>query len=121
MSYIRVIPRDLFNEANLLKCLGRLWIALDEAKCGHKAQFVTEDVPMFDIRQNPDDGSTYVANIEFRIGGEKFTLYRPLNSREAWPLYTMREGDWDFEPVAVFNDDGSLSDEMLDLISAEEV
>lgn len=26
MTYRRVIPRDLFNEADLLKCLGRLYI-----------------------------------------------------------------------------------------------
>lgn len=24
MNYVRIIPRDLFNEANLLKCLGAL-------------------------------------------------------------------------------------------------
>ena len=25
MTYARVCPRDLFNEASLLKCLGHLW------------------------------------------------------------------------------------------------
>lgn len=28
-TYIRVLPRDLFNEADLLKCVARLWILLD--------------------------------------------------------------------------------------------
>ena len=28
MSYARVIPRDLFNEANLLKCLGKVALIL---------------------------------------------------------------------------------------------
>ncbi len=37
MTYKRVIPRDLFNEANLLKCYGALWIALDNAR-GHTAK-----------------------------------------------------------------------------------
>lgn len=30
--YIRVVPRDLFNEGDLLKCYGRLWILLDERR-----------------------------------------------------------------------------------------
>lgn len=32
MSYFRVIPRDLFNEASLLKCYGRLAILLDDMR-----------------------------------------------------------------------------------------
>ncbi len=27
--YARVIPRDLFNEANLLKCFGNLYLRLE--------------------------------------------------------------------------------------------
>ena len=29
--YNRVIPRDLFNEANLLKCMGQLYLCLEAA------------------------------------------------------------------------------------------
>jgi len=29
MSYTRVIPRDLFNEANLLKCYGQIYIEVE--------------------------------------------------------------------------------------------
>jgi hypothetical protein len=32
VSYFRVIPRDLFNEASLLKCYGRLAILLDDMR-----------------------------------------------------------------------------------------
>jgi hypothetical protein len=32
MGYTRVIPRDLFNEANLLKCIGGLYIALEHVE-----------------------------------------------------------------------------------------
>ena len=42
MTYTRVIPRDLFNEGDLLKCYGRLWILLDETR-GHVAQLGEEE------------------------------------------------------------------------------
>lgn len=108
-NYIRVLPRDLFNEANLLKCLGRLWIALDETAAGHGARFVTEDVPAFEIEQDPSSGAIYAANVRFRVYGTYCRLTRPLNSRRSWALYA--EPDDDADPVDVFDDEGNLSDE----------
>lgn len=32
-SYRRVLPRDLFNEAKLLKCLGQLSLMIHDGKC----------------------------------------------------------------------------------------
>lgn len=31
MTYLRVIPRDLFNEAKLLKCLGKLYLEAEKS------------------------------------------------------------------------------------------
>jgi hypothetical protein len=112
MSYIRVLPRDLFNEANLLKCLGQLWLLLD-GKDG-SVKFVTEAVEDgFWIHQDPNDGSIYVANVEVSVRDRWARLSRPLNSRQPWPLYLSILEDPGFDPIAVFNDDGSLSDDML--------
>lgn len=119
MSYIRVIPRDLFNEANLLKCVGALYIALDEKYRGSLASFGEADidgVDSFDIQQSMDDGSTYVANLPLTVNGELFDLTRPLNSREPWPLYVTSQADPDFEDFRVFNDDGTLTGEFLEFI-----
>ncbi len=58
MAYLRVIPRDLFNEGNLLKCLGRIYINL-ESLPGISAELVETGGP-FHIEQNEDDGSIYV-------------------------------------------------------------
>jgi hypothetical protein len=123
MSYIRVIPRDLFNEASLLKCLGALYIALETAG-DHRAKFGVDDVDRFDIVQNPDDGSLYVANLPFLIGGSPYHLSRPLNSRAPWPLYAQRcwPGDRDDDSVvSVFCEDGKLSGEFLRLINLEKL
>ena len=54
MTYRRVIPRDLFNEGNLLKCLGKLYV---------QAEYYDEKT--ITVKQ-VDDGP--------------FNVFRPLNS-----------------------------------------
>lgn len=122
MTYKRVIPRDLFNEANLLKCYGALWIALDNAR-GHTAKLgelnpvdPSDDYSgdAFEIEMDAGTGSISVANIPFTIAGLSYKLSRPLNSRDPYPLYCADE--FDMHEWSVFNDDGTLSAEFLDLI-----
>lgn len=115
-NYVRVIPRDLFCEGSLLKCYGRLAILLDQTS-GHHARFEEEQVPSFEIAQDPGSGAITVANLTFTVRGTPRLLQRPLNSREAWPLWL--EGgpdDPDFEAIPVFDANGDLSEEMLDHI-----
>jgi hypothetical protein len=107
------VPRDLFNEADLLKCYGRLWIELDN-RGAHMAVLDEGDGSPFEIVQDQSDGSTSVANIELRIAERPYRLSRPLNSRLPWRLYV----DVDDEPVGVFTPDGQLTPEFLDLIGA---
>lgn len=119
MTYLRVIPRDLFNEADLLKCLGRLWILLDGLPPGHHAGFgrcdLDYDGAPFHIEQDPADGSISVENLLFRINGNRWRLRRPLNSRAPWPLYADRHD----EEVSVFTESGELTAEFRVLIGAE--
>jgi hypothetical protein len=116
MSYVRVIPRDLFNEANLLKCLGHLYILLETTRS--KAKFDVEGVPVFDVRQDNNDGSIYLANVPFSVDGRSVHLSRPLNSRDQWPLYLSIPEDPDFEPFEVFESTGFFSEAMLNFIEA---
>lgn len=122
MTYKRVIPRDLFNEANLLKCYGALWIALDNAR-GHTAKLgelnpvdPSDDYSgdAFAIEMDDATGSISIANIPFTVEGLAYKLSRPLNSRDPYPLYCADE--FDMHEWSVFNDDGTLSAEFLDLI-----
>lgn len=114
--YQRVLPRDLFNEANLLKCYGRLWILLGQTP-DHHAALVEEDVPFFDIRINEGSGGLTVYNLTFTVRGVRYRLERPLNSRAAWPLmvegYDVESG---FDAIDVFDEHGNLSPEMLSFI-----
>jgi hypothetical protein len=114
MSYRRVIPRDLFNEANLLKCYGTLYIALDHML--PNGGFDVEDVEQFEIVQSPEDGSIFIDNLTVTLGKRSFRLKRPLNARRPYPLYAHDISDPDFDPVDVFTDEGALTEEFLALV-----
>ena len=120
MTYRRVIPRDLFNEANLLKCMGQLWIALDERMPAGMVGFEHDDDGPFLIEQDPSTGAIEVGNVRFWVQGKQVRLTRPLNSRMPWPLYAepTNDGDW-FDPVAVFDDDGTLSADFERLVGLQ--
>ncbi|MFK4706053.1 hypothetical protein ABIC83_002892 [Roseateles asaccharophilus] len=111
MSYKRVIPRDLFNEANLLKCYGRIYICLEPfAIPGVMLEHVGQT---FDVEQDPSSGNLYVANIHLNVHGTRYRLERPLNSRESWSLFlTDAQGD----EVELFDSHGDFTEELLDFI-----
>lgn len=109
VGYLRVIPRDLFNEASLLKCLGRLWIETERYQ--PKVTF-EHDGMAFDVWQD-EDGNLSIRNMEVFINGTPHHVQRPLNSREPWPLYLNTGEDY----IPVFTDDGQLTPEMLALIN----
>jgi len=115
--YQRVIPRDLFNEANLLKCMGKLWIVTERFQSEHAAcprVKIEHDGRAFQIAQDDEDGSLTVENVRVWLHGQPCTLKRPLNSRRAWPLYLYSENGLD--EVEVFDEDGNLSAELLAII-----
>ena len=115
MNYTRVIPRDLFNEANLLKCCGQLALHLLDYRYVTSPYFVEPNGgDGFQIVQDPDTGETMIANLEFWVDGRQWSLRRPLNSREPWPLVASCCECQDGIPV--FASDGSISSEMRDLL-----
>jgi hypothetical protein len=118
MSYYRVIPRDLFNEANLLKCYAQIYLNLERLP-DVDAQLVGGDNNYpFRVDQNID-GSTWLANILLIVRGEPVTLERPLNSREKWPLGAAIKPDDPWTFTDVFDDVGAFSPEMLAFLKGE--
>lgn len=129
MSYTRVIPRDLFNESSLLKCLGRLQIILEGVAGGpHRADARLGADPddaysSFDVVQSSDDGSISVENLPLIVRGERLRLYRPLNSRQPWPLYVdIPENDAApyGDTLSVFDDEGIIDQRFLDFLTGKE-
>lgn len=100
----RVLPRDAFNDANLLKCIAQLTMLIEDgAKEVDGLSFEYDGEP-FDIQQDASDGSTYVANVQFFLKRHLVLMRRPLNSRDAWPLLMIHNG----EEYYVFNEQGKV-------------
>lgn len=114
MAYVRVIPRDLFNEANLLKCYGQIYINLETA--GLPNVELVHDGKAFDIQQDAADGSIHVSNVKLMVRGDLCRLFRPLNSRGTWPLYFL---DGDEDELEVFAEDGTFSREIADFLQGQ--
>lgn len=111
MPFRREIPRDLFNDANLLKCYGQIYIALETAQAPDAE--LEHDGAAFDIQRDDGDGSTWVGNVTLKVRRKPVRLFRPANSKYRWPLYFFdNEGD----EVEVFADDGTFSQEMLNFL-----
>lgn len=122
MSYVRVIPRDLFNESSLLKCYGLIYILLENMP-GHSAE-LREELAFgeeFRVRQSQDDGSIYLANVSLYVRGRKVHVSRPLNSRDPWPMWAVipLDDDGDEDEIEVFTDEGEFSPEFAAYIRGE--
>lgn len=112
MSHTLVIPRDLFNEANLLKCYGRIYLNLETAD--QPDVELEHDGEAFDVQEDFGSGGLFLANVKLKVRGSTCHLFRPLNSREDWPLYFLDDIE---EEIAVFAKDGSFSSEMLNFFA----
>ena len=116
MGYHRVLPRDAFNEANLIKCYGQLWLELE--KLGLEETLITGTAfneAGFMIEQSAATGAIYVENVRFIVKGQRIELWRPLNSREPYPL--LASLGYDEGDVNVFNPvSGTLSDDFIKLL-----
>lgn len=120
MSYIRVIPRDLFNEANLLKCYGQLWLKLDDLNLPNVSLEHLDPYAPFNIQQIPDSGSIYISTIVLMLNDTQVYLERPLNSRLSYPLlaYTQNHNGGT-NPINVFTEAGELTQSFLELLSSK--
>lgn len=130
MSYQRVLPRDLFNEAKLLKCLGRLVLMIHDGMLPELV-FVRNPVDSeepFEVLQRIDDGalvedtiSFYLSNGSHPLGGwhgiARVRFHCPYNSKDNYPLMFQMFGSDD--EGLVFNEDGSFTDEFLTAIGRE--
>lgn len=114
-DYTRVIPRDLFNEAKLLKCLGQVaLLQLDWPLPQMELSLIqTQSIRGFSIRQDPSDGSIHCQNLYVYISRKRVRLHTPLNSREPYPLHATIAD----ESVQVLTDDGKWHPDFLDAVT----
>lgn len=113
MSYDRVLPRDLFNEANFLKCVGQLWLRLEG---NDKCEIIgPQESEGFAFELDMYSGDLSLENVHLKLGSDLYTFKRGLNSRDPWPLYITTEEE---EDILIFNDNGKLSGEFLDFVES---
>jgi hypothetical protein len=110
--YTRVIPRDLFNEANLLKCLGRISLLITNEFAPAGLQLTNlRPTEGFPIDMHAQDGSIYCPHMRLsNKHGLSSLILRPCNSRDPYPVFL----EWLDEEVQVFDDDGAFTDELLE-------
>jgi hypothetical protein len=110
-TYTRVAPRDLFNEAKLLKCLGRLALLVVNAKVPEGLTFYDSGEPYLP-EQDSSSGDIYCKQgIRFNFRGHELILLSGLNSRELYPLFWRTDDD---EEITVFNDKGDFRSEFME-------
>lgn len=110
LNYTRVIPRDLFNEAKLLKCLGVLTLLIhdNQAPKGLKVEQIDND---FKIGLT-DDGSLKTNSLQFTYKNQILDFQTTYNSKSNFPFYCV----FDYCEYLVFNENGDLDPEFLDFL-----
>ena len=90
MSYTRVLPRDLFNEAKLLKCVGQLALLIYDGLPWPIGLLHRTPPKGFVVHRYEGDGGLYVGNLDLvaRVGAGRYriALKSGLNSRGPYPL-----------------------------------
>lgn len=111
-QYCKVIPRDLFNEAKLLKCIGRLCLLIHDGMNLGCISFEYDGEP-FEIGLM-DEGYLSVSNIEFLIHDTPVCFVSQYNSKAAYCLYAYHE----YCEYLVFNEQGNYTDEFKDFCTS---
>lgn len=119
-DYIRVVPRDLFNEAKLLKCMGRLIVLIEDKMLPETISYLDGGYP-FVVAQDQSDGGLVLRNIRVlrtRTTGatfvaDKLTFKTKLNSKDSYPLYVQPLTNED-EEIRVFTSLGEPTEEFLE-------
>lgn len=109
IDYQRVIPRDFFNEAKLLKCMGRMALLIHDELAPKNCKIIEiSDAPLIGLSY---DGALAVVNYPLFISGIEYHIRTTYNSKGNYPAHVMHE---DVE-VEIFDDDGSFTQEFIEL------
>lgn len=102
-DYSRVMPRDLFNEAKLLKCLGHVMLA-----------HVNDQLPQLQVLHDTDEaqgwaikmsicGHLFCSNMVFSVKAKRLYLATAANDRTCWPLLYGWSADFEDMTEPVFD------------------
>jgi len=110
-NYRRVIPRDLFNEAKLLRGLGKISLMIhDNTLTGLNVNHENERTG-FVINQEDSDGSINVVNLQFfDNNGTPVYFFHGLNCKERESLQMQYKGQtyWCFNDAGEWMPDSQI-------------
>lgn len=115
LNYKRVIPRDLFNEAKLLKCMGilALWEldkVIPELKITCESETTEFQIALM------DEGSLTLVNYHITIYNQFHTFKTTYNSKEPFPLYVEGKHGKEIEVMQLSGKSVIPTDEFLNYI-----
>lgn len=113
LNYQRVIPRDLFNEAKLLKCMGKLSLAILDGFAPARMQMNEPDEPFQVGLMN--DGYLTITNLEVKILDTRHLFRTQYNSQANFPLVVTH----DYCDYRVFDEAGEWDEEFLDFVQTK--
>ena len=109
LNYDRVIPRDLFNEAKLLKCVGRLCLLIHDEKAPDNIKF-EHDSGSFEIGMTAD-GDLTISNVKFSINDKEIMFVARYNDKSNYPFFAQDEEYTDYR---VFDEQGNFDIEFVE-------
>ena len=119
MTHFRVIPRDLFNEAKLLKSLGQLCLKIHEGRADPLTVEHEDPEAGFTVALCPISGTLFVRDLWFACNGLPVDFCSSYNDRDPYPLWaefpppdpTTAIPENKRGPFRVFDDSGEFSEE----------
>jgi len=110
IEYIRVLPRDLFNEAKLLKCLGVLVLQIEDRTAPEGLSYTHNGKPFRVVLL--EMGALMVTNLHFWFGEKELTFISTYNSKSNFPFFCF-EKDVEYP---VFDESGKWDAEFMEFI-----
>lgn len=113
-TYTRVIPRDFFNEAKLLKCMGVLALKILDRQLPDGVNIeIEESGEPFQIELT-DDGNLFVSNYPVLVNGQPATFCTVYNSKENFPLNLI----YDYCEYRVFDEAGNFHPDFINFVKS---
>lgn len=114
MKFNRVIPRDLFNEAKLLKCLGQLALLIHDGKTPIDLKFEEmEEDQQFDVEIN-DNSELYCTNLTLTYKDNPIHIFTPYNSKEPYPLRFTNNEEIEYD---LLDEKGKITKEFTEFLN----
>ena len=110
INYNRVVPRDLFNESKLLKCIGKLTLLMHDNLAPNGLTCLHDGEPF--VIGLTDCGHLKIQNIIFSYDNFELDFKTVYNSKSNFPFYC----DYDNCEYLVFDENGDFDEEFLNLL-----